>query len=308
MPFRYALESWGFLVNAMITATGISTDRKVNSSVKHAVIAAKNCIAAAGIDVQEIDYLFNVGIYRDSNIVEPSIAALVQKGIGLNPDFTRYPVDTTAFSTDLMNGPAGAINAFRVTDALFKAGRKGYVLVVASDIHPSGKAVDDFPVTPCGGAVLLAPSSDERGFQAFAFDADDDDYMGQSSYVDFGKQGVRGRTSITIDTDPDYYDRVLDFAAKTATAFITKHRIDTTRTILIPHAFTSGFAEKLGARVGIACDAIINLWEDYGNPHTSTFGLGYHQLTTKGLPDTCKQVLFVGAGAGLHAGCALYAP
>ena len=77
-------------MNTMIKATGISTNPDINSSIEHAIIAAKDCIASANIDMQEIDFLFNVGIYRDDNMNEPSMAALIQKGIGINIMHLRY--------------------------------------------------------------------------------------------------------------------------------------------------------------------------------------------------------------------------
>lgn len=291
-------------MHAVIKATGISTDITITSSLEHAAIAARNCIQSAGIDVQEVNYLFNVGIYRDQNMVEPSMAALIQKRIGLNLDFLRFPVNSTAFSTDLMNGAAGAINALHVTDALFKNGRPGYVLVVSSDTHPSENPVEGFPITPCGAAFLLAPGNGEKGFTHFSFKTSPGDYIGESSYVDFENHGINGRNVIAIDHATDFHQRALDFAAVTARDFLEQHDINPATVALVSSAFNATFATDLATRLAIS--SVINVWEKQGNPHTSAFGIGYHALLARGVPTSCEHILFVGAGAGLTANCALY--
>lgn len=291
-------------MNAVIKATGISTDISVTSSLEHAAIAARNCIQAAGIDIQEVNYLFNVGIYRDQNMVEPSMAALIQKRIGLNLDFLRFPVNSTAFSTDLMNGAAGAINALQVTDALFKNGRPGYVLVVSSDTHPSETAVKGFPITPCGAAFLLAPESGKQGFAQFSCKTSPGDYIGESTFVDFENHGINGRNVITIDQETDFHQRALDFAAVTARDFLEQHDINPATVALVSSAFNATFATDLATRLAIS--SAVNVWEKQGNPHTSAFGIGYHTLLAQGVPAACEHILFVGAGAGLTANCALY--
>ncbi len=293
-------------MRARIVATGISVDDQVTSSIEHAVIAGTRCIENAGIDLQEVDYLLNVGVYRDSNMVEPSMAALIQKGIGINRDFTRFPVKSPAFSTDLMNGAAGAINAFHVADGLFRAGRKGYVLVVSSDVHPSGKPAEGFSINPCGAAVLLAPAEGDSGFCAFSFEDSPEDCVGQQSYVDFEQHGTDGRNHITVETFPGYDERLLAFARDTAAGFIEQHQIDVASTALIAPTFTQTFASELGQQIGFDEQAVVNNWAVAGNVHTSSFGLGFDLLESDPAFNDYQQVLVVGAGAGIHAGCALY--
>ncbi|WP_018692606.1 3-oxoacyl-[acyl-carrier-protein] synthase III C-terminal domain-containing protein [Algicola sagamiensis] len=293
-------------MNTIIKATGISVDPSIHSAIEHAVRAAKHCIENAGIDVQDISYLLNVGIYRDQNIVEPSIGALIQKGIGLNPDFLRFPVDSTAFSTDLMNGASGALNAMQVADALFKTGLKGYVLVVSSDAHPSGEPADGFPVQPAGAAFLLAPSEEKGGFQHFQFHDTQDAYIGQSSYVDFKKHGTEASHTITIDTDENFYRDLKQFAVDKARQFIHENHVDLNQTAIVAPAFDAEFANDVAREVGATQDKIVDVWEKCGNPHTSTFGIGYHLLQESQKHKDCRQVLFIGAGAGLSTSCALY--
>ncbi|MES2662889.1 MAG: hypothetical protein V4629_06270 [Pseudomonadota bacterium] len=293
-------------MRAVIVAAGISIDPNINSSIEHAVIAAKNCIATSNIDTQDIDYLFNVGIYRDSNMVEPSMAALIQKGIGLNLDFLKFSVKTPAFSTDIMNGASGAINAIHIADALFKSGKKGYVLIVSSDVHPSNKVIEGFSVRPNGAAILLAPSSHSNGFHQFSFQDARKAVVGENSYLNFNNQQLSGRTSITIETKPDYYQILLESTKSIAKQFCEKYKLDLNHTALIAPSFTQDFATQLGETIGVPSDFVINLWSKYGNTHTSVFGIGYYEFLNSNILEQCTNLLFVGAGASLNTGCALY--
>lgn len=293
-------------MRAKIKAIGTSVSPGVMSSIEHGVIAGKNCIEKAGIKLDEVSYIFNVGVYRDSNMVEPSMAALIQKGIGINRDFIRFPVSATTFSADLMNGASGALNALQVTDALFRAGRKGYVLVISCDAHPSSGPAEGFPVNPCGAAILLESSETDTGFSGFVFNDTTDEYIGESSYVDFEKRGLEGRTTIEVVAEPDYHEKLLYFSALTASGFIKEQGIDPKTTALIAPSFNASFASDLGKRLNFTDDAVINTWSKYGNPFTSFFGLGFDLLESNTELDNYRKVLVVGAGAGLNANCALY--
>ena len=46
--------------------------------------AARKCFALAGRKPGDIDMLINVGMYREDNMGEPALAALIQEDIGAN--------------------------------------------------------------------------------------------------------------------------------------------------------------------------------------------------------------------------------
>ena len=121
-----------------IKSVGTSTDKGINSSIQLAVEAAKSCIKKAEVNMQDISTLANVGIYRDENMFEPSMAALIQKGIGMSLDITKYLDQKPSFSFDLMNGAAGAINAFQIAYTLSKTKSDQYFFS-GFFRHPSGR-------------------------------------------------------------------------------------------------------------------------------------------------------------------------
>jgi 3-oxoacyl-[acyl-carrier-protein] synthase-3 len=63
----------GIIISAAITRTGGV------SSVGQAAEAARAALDAAGCPHEQVDALINVGVYRDANLVEPAVAALIQQ-------------------------------------------------------------------------------------------------------------------------------------------------------------------------------------------------------------------------------------
>ena len=104
-------------MNAVIQATAVVVDRSIRSSIGLAAAAGTQCIERAGIAVDDVDLLINVGVYRDNNMVEPAMAALIQKQIGINLDYVKSPSRKAAFGVDLMNGACGVLNAMQVARA-----------------------------------------------------------------------------------------------------------------------------------------------------------------------------------------------
>ncbi len=56
------------------------------SALRLAVKSAKDCLERAGRDPDDVELLVNAGIYRDRNLGEPAMAAMIQQDIGANPE------------------------------------------------------------------------------------------------------------------------------------------------------------------------------------------------------------------------------
>ncbi len=295
-------------MSTKIISTGVSLDNTLHSAIKHAVHAANVCINKAGIDIQEIDYLINVGVYRDDNLIEPSIAALIQKQLGLNLDYVKHPVERAAFSFDLMNGGGGVLNAMQVADALFATDRAKYILITSSDAHPASADAKAFPFTEAGGAILLASSDDpDKGLQACSFYSSDDDYVGTKTYVDYQQQGLNSKSDITIKTDINFEAELLNFTFENCRSFLIQNNINPTQVLLIASQISSQFVSSLGQKLEIPDQGVMKLHDRFGDPHTSSFALGLDCNGTSLSSDNhYEYILFVGAGAGIQCGCALY--
>ena len=90
--------------------------RTRHSALRLAVKAAKHCLHEAGRNADDIDLLINAGIYRDRNLAEPALAAMIQEDIGANPEDPHEQAHGT-FSFDVSNGSCGVLTALQIVDA-----------------------------------------------------------------------------------------------------------------------------------------------------------------------------------------------
>lgn len=293
-----------------IRATAVSTDPSVRSSIAHASAAAQECLERAGITPAQVDLLINVGVFRDSNMAEPAMSALIQKEVGMNLDFAQDPSPKAGFSFDLMNGACGALNAVQVAGAFLETGSAEYVLVVSGDAHPSTAGTPhpagaEFPYATVGAAMLLERGWDPATGFGRLHTADADGPPGREGYIDLSVMEDRGRHQITVADDPDYVERLADLLTTSIREYAAADDLDLSRTLLVTSQPTPGFAAEIARRVGAAAVTVAGV---DGDPHSSALILGYHQAIAAGLPAQYDQVLFAAAGAGLSAVCSVYRP
>jgi 3-oxoacyl-[acyl-carrier-protein] synthase-3 len=294
-------------MGTIISATGICTNKTTNSSVDHAVEAGLACLKSAGVDVKDVDLLINVGIYRDENIGEPAMAALIQKGIGMKCDYTRGQAEQALFSVDLMNSACGLINGIQVSDSLLKIKKIKYSLIVSSDTHPSSKASEGFPFSCVGGAMLLEYVEDDtRGFKNFSFKNSKTIDHSITGYVDMSERDTEARERITINVPEDYHSEILKFTNETVSDYLSSSNVDKSNLKLITPQVYEGFGKKVAESAEVGDESIVDLYKEHGDSHSSALTMAYNEGSKKGLYKKCDQVLFVAAGAGLSAACVLY--
>ncbi|GAB1640728.1 hypothetical protein KRMM14A1259_11510 [Krasilnikovia sp. MM14-A1259] len=249
--------------------------------------------------------LINVGVYRDENMAEPAMSALIQKNVGTNLDYLRS--GTPALSFDLMNGACGVLNAVQVADAFLTTGDAEFALVVSGDTHPSGRHDPGFGYASVGAAMLLSRTAEPgAGFGRVSVASADADAPGVVGYADLDAVDTRGREMIWVRRDPDYAARLVEFAAAEAQRYATAERLDLSQTLLVASQPTPTFAAELAGRLGIAPAAVVTVQDVDGDPHTSALTLAYHQAVEAGRAQAYPQVLFVAAGAGLSVACSVY--
>ncbi|HUO38912.1 MAG TPA: 3-oxoacyl-[acyl-carrier-protein] synthase III C-terminal domain-containing protein [Mycobacterium sp.] len=136
--------------------------RDRHSALHLAVAAARTCLQQAGRDPDELDLLVNAGIYRDRNLGEPALAALIQDDIGANPEDPHADAHGT-FSFDIANGACGVLTALQIVDGFLQSHTIDCALIVASDADPGRGMSEHFPFSPVGAAVLCSWSDDDYG-------------------------------------------------------------------------------------------------------------------------------------------------
>ncbi|AOW94079.1 hypothetical protein BFN03_19175 [Rhodococcus sp. WMMA185] len=292
-------------MGVIITATGVSHDTDTASVIEHSSRAARAALEAASISPEQVGVLINTGIYRDSNMVEPAIAALIQKAAGIGLDYGE--TDPKSFSFDLMNGACGVLNAVQVASGLLETSTTERVLIVSGDTHPSmtgAAAPQDFPYSTAGAAMLLEYTDGAEGFGPVHVDL----LAGEPTiegYVDISTMGITGRSAMTVARADDFDTRILDAAVSVASSALDGADTDPATTVLISSQPTPGFqdalAKKLGVRALTAGEQPI-----VGDTHTAALTLAYHSAAAASGLTGVTSVLFVAAGAGPSAAATIY--
>jgi len=286
--------------NASISRTGHT------SSMECVVEAGLACIAGAGIDKDEIGLLINIGVYRDDNIVEPSIASLIQRGLELNLDPVKRGMINSTFSFDLLNGSCGFLDAVKVADAILQNGKIKYAMIVSGDMHRADNAV----CTTLGGAAILSyDNTSDRGFRNIeTVSSSDVDYYGykfEGVLSEFDtEEGREGRF-----TFQDHYGaKLLSHSVAATTTYLNDEALVAEEIkYLISTEVDKEFSIRLGDSIGLNPNSYISkLYSKYGNTHTSALISGYVELMDNLNPPSGGDILFVSAGAGLAASCGLY--
>lgn len=296
-------------MGVIIKASGVSA-LSHDSSIDNAVQAAHNCLKNAGIEGSRVDLLINVGIYRDDNIMEPSIAALIQQRLALNPDPVKVDMQTRTFSFDLMNGACGFLSAVDVSRSLLQAGAYHHVLVVGGDVHPARRAVPGFPFASVGGAALLGYVADDaQGFGAVRVHSRTENayfgYFGQGAVEDFG---VSGRQYAPVTLQPQYSQHFCQRLSESVQTFLQRESLRPDQIdVLVTSQIETGFPAQLAANIGLpATTHVIDIHPEQGDPHTAAPMVCVNELIRRGVwqPGAC--ILFALVGSGITTTCALY--
>src|SRR6516165_2956056 len=133
-----------------------------HSALHLAVTAANDCLQRAGCKPDDLDLIVNAGIYRDRNLGEPALAALIQDDIGANPEDPHAGAHGT-FSFDIANGVCGVLTALQIVDGFLRSRSIHRALVVASDADPGHGMSEHFPFSAAGAALLCRWTDDDYG-------------------------------------------------------------------------------------------------------------------------------------------------
>jgi 3-oxoacyl-[acyl-carrier-protein] synthase-3 len=272
-----------------------------HSALHLAVTAAKDCLRGAGCDPDELDLVVNAGIYRDRNLGEPALAALIQDDIGANPEDPHAGAHGT-FSFDIANGACGVLTALQIVDGFLRNRTIHRALVVASDADPGHGMSEHFPFSAAGAALLCRWTDDDSGLSRVSWvnanDAahDDEAFSATVGFAD-AHNVLRFNQSAAMDEE---------FAAAAAEAVracldAQSVRLDEVDLIVAAPArpgFRAALGNLLGAPVEKICIA--------GDHHMHTAALAAALEPEVDRLSAGARILFVAAGAGVTAGAALY--
>ncbi|MBW0012700.1 3-oxoacyl-[acyl-carrier-protein] synthase III C-terminal domain-containing protein [Mycobacterium sp.] len=270
-----------------------------HSALHLAVNAAKDCLHRAGCGPDELDLVVNAGIYRDRNIGEPALAALIQDDIGANPEDPHAGAHGT-FSFDIANGACGVLTALQIVDGFLRSRSIRRALVVASDADPGHGMSEHFPFSAAGAALLCGWTDGDYGLSRVSWVNSN----GEGSGAFTATVGFRDAHNVLrFGQSPDMDQRFASAAARAVRACLDAQSVRLADIDLIVAApARSGYRAALSKLLGIAIEKIC-VAVDY-RMHTAALAAALQPQIEK-LPAGARALL-VAAGAGITAGAALY--
>ena len=275
--------------------------------------AARACLANAGKEPGEVDMLINAGIYREDNMGEPALAALIQEDIGAN--LGQPPVGGRGtFSFDLINGTCGVISAIQLESGLLRSGVIQLGAVVTSDVGPQLRDLGAAPFRPAGGALLLGWDDTGAGFTDFAAETYPE-YQGlfASGLVWRERRGLRvpqraaGQSQMVIDARPGYHDRLADCAEEAAHRFLRRLGMGIGEVdLLVPAPSSPEFLDTLRVRLGVPGDRVAYVAEDLAGSYTTGPIAALQAAIRSGRLGEAQNTLLLAAGAGITVVLAMY--
>jgi 3-oxoacyl-[acyl-carrier-protein] synthase III len=275
--------------------------RDRHSALHLAVSAAKACLKRAGCDPDELDLVVNAGVYRDRNLGEPALAALIQDDIGANPEDPHAGAHGT-FSFDIANGACGVLTALQIVDGFLRTHSIHRALVVASDADPGHGMSEHFPFSPAGAALLCGWTDDSYGLSRVSWvnmNDTPDETETFSATVGFAdrRNVLRFNQSAVMD------QKFAAAAAEAARACLDEHSLRLSDIdIIVAAPARPGYRAALSSRLGVEGEQV-SIADD-PDMHTAALAAALGRQAERLAAGT--QILLVAAGAGVTAGAALY--
>lgn len=296
-------------MNTIIKKTAV-VESNGYSAIANAAKAGLACMAEAGISASEVGLLINAGVYRDDNIMEPSIASLIQKELSMGLDLGEDPIGGFTFSFDVVNGACGFLNAAHIADSFLKNNSVKYALIVAGDAHPSKTDHATFPFVAVGAAALMTLSDDDdAGFTAFSYKSDGNTPSKLSAAGRLSDFGKLGREIITFNTAENSAEHLKAISLSHLQGFLLEHKtqqVDFYAGSDIAEGFAQGICDALETAGGHTRGvSLFDVFE--GDIHTAAPIVAFDRLD-KELKSSGKgkTVVFSSVGSGDSSACALY--
>jgi 3-oxoacyl-[acyl-carrier-protein] synthase-3 len=274
--------------------------------------ALEECLARAELRPDDIDLLVNAGIYREKNLAEPALAAMIQEDIGANPGHPHGEQPHGTFSFDVAAGGCGVLTAFELIDGLIASRVIDVGVVVASDSDPGN--TDFFPFSNAGGAALLRAGPAGAGFQFFESETFSEHAGAFESTIVWHEKrhplpfGAPGKNVLEIQIREDFAALSLACAASSVRRCLTSRGIlPEGIDLLVASTFPRDFPASLAKELGLSPGSVVAAEDGQGVvAHTAGIIASLDAAMQSGRFPRAKNVLFVTVGAGITVATALY--
>ncbi|WP_040809650.1 hypothetical protein [Nocardia concava] len=294
-------------MSTAIVSAAVCTDTDTGSYFELAARAGRQALAAAEISPDRVGLVVNAGVFRDSNIAEPAVAALIQKRLEVGLEYTTGRVP--AFSFDLLNGGTGVVHALMAAQCFTGLGDVEYALIVAGDTHPTTeRGRDDFPYTASGAAILLHASAGAGGFGRI-YTSETPGPTGPTAWADLEAAGTDGRKALTVTTNVGDPLALAEEVLRQCLAGEGLEAADfaTGKAVVLAPAPVPGFRERVAYHLGIPSAAVAGIDPFVGDPYSAGPVHAYLSAATQGMLDEARAVVFLAADEN-SAACLVYRP
>ncbi len=268
--------------------------------------AARGCLEQSQFSTAEIELLVSTGVYRTEYLTEPALAALLAGDLEMN-DSREVDDENKTLAFDLLNGPAGFLNACHMVSEMARAGRVERAMIVASEIENNAIIEPDnlLGLREMGSAVILHESEDgETGFQAFRFDQYDE-HADKHRVV--CKWNAEGKTYLDINIADDYHETLVECVARSVESFLREQHLELGGLkYLLPPQVSSEFAASLAKRLQAPTGLIVDVATEGLDYATSSTAAGMQAVMNREDTSPGDLGLVVNAGSGIQVACALY--
>lgn len=273
-----------------IKSRRIASPEETASSM--AEIAARQAIASANIDAEQIDLIIVATGTPDH--VYPSTACLLQNRLAIK----------NAVAFDIQAACSGSIFALSIADQYIKSGAVKTVLIVGSEI--CSRLVDWTDRTTCilfgdGAGAVLLQASDQAGILSTHIHSDGEsaDLLSCSTHQpdQAGYINMRGNEvfKVAVNTLGRIVDETLE-ANELAQAHIDW---------LVPHQANSRIIAATAKKLKMSMDQVIMTLETQGNTSSASVLLAFNEAVRDGRIQRGHVVLLEAFGAGFTWGSVL---
>jgi amino acid adenylation domain-containing protein len=265
--------------------------------------AGEKCLANWGRDRSDVDLLIHAGVYRSEFVSEPALAAMAAGALGIN-DSIDSPQAKKTFALDLMDGAAGFLDACYVAEQMIRSGAHRHAMVMTSEIENNALARPDhlLGLEEGGAAVILEPSDDGSGLEAYLFKS----FTLHLDAMESHTAMVDGIGALEISRRADLEDRYLECIAATVSELLTAQGLTADDlAVILPPQISKAFADRLANALQVPVEKVIDA-SGTGDAFTCSLARGWEKLRERGLPARGQRGLIISAGAGIQVGCALY--
>ena len=281
-----------------ITQRHIAAEGQLTSDLAHA--AAERAIAAAGIDVSELDLLVLATSTPDNTF--PATAAKVQARLGMRQG--------VAF--DVQAVCAGFICALSVADKFLISGQAKKALIIGAETY--SRILDWTDRTTCvlfgdgaGAAVLSAEESTgngtEHGILAVKLHSDGRHY--DALFVDGGVSSTQTAGHLRMQGKEVYRHAVVNLAAVAGEALEAAGMVPSDIDWLVPHQANLRIMNAIAQRLDLPPEKMVVTVDHHANTSSASIPLALVEAIEDGRIKSGDVVLMEAIGGGFVWGSAV---